>query len=61
MSNRRASSAFTASPRATTAPTHPTILPNPRETGSDPLGSDNIDAQIRWFFENALKSEQLRP
>jgi len=43
--------------------TVPTQTPpsNPREKRRDPLCSDNIDAQIRWFFENAKEQAPLRP
>ena len=29
-------------------------------SGNDPLGSEEIDAQIRWFFENALERTPTR-
>jgi len=34
---------------------------NPRRSGNDSLSSEDIDAQIRWFFENAIEGEPLRP
>jgi hypothetical protein len=30
-------------------------------SGNDPLCSEEIDAQIRWFFENALQPTPPRP
>jgi len=40
---------------------HPTTSSSPVETRGDPLCSENIDAQIRWFFENVLEAERLAP
>jgi hypothetical protein len=37
--------------------TSPTAASDQREGGPDPLCSANIDAQIRWFFENAVQQE----
>jgi hypothetical protein len=61
MSSCQESSAFPGSANRTQSPAHPTAPSNPRETRSDPLCGENIDAQIRWFFENALERERLRP
>jgi hypothetical protein len=36
-------------------------IPDPLGSRSDPLSSEDIDAQIRWFFENALERKPPRP
>jgi len=61
MSSRQGSSASPSSTRATESPVHPTTSSSPVETRGDPLCSENIDAQIRWFFENVLEAERLAP
>ncbi len=68
MSRHQESSASSSSASApqspvhlTTSPVHLTTPSNPRATQGDPLCSENIDAQIRWFFENVLERERLSP
>jgi hypothetical protein len=31
------------------------------ESRSDPLSHEDIDAQIRWFFDNVVERKSLRP
>ena len=68
MSSHQQSSASPSSPRPpqspmhlTTPSVHLTTPSSPLETRGDPLCSENIDAQIRWFFENVLERERLSP
>jgi hypothetical protein len=61
MSSRQESSASASSTRATHSPVHLTTSSSPLETRGDPLCSENIDAQIRWFFEHVLERERLTP
>jgi hypothetical protein len=34
---------------------HNPAIPDPVLQGNAPLSSEDIDAQIRWFFDNALE------
>jgi hypothetical protein len=61
MSRHQESSASSSSASAPQSPVHLTTPSNPRATQGDPLCSENIDAQIRWFFENVLERERLSP
>jgi hypothetical protein len=36
-------------------------IPNPLGLRSDPLSSEDIDARIRWFFENAREPKASHP
>ncbi len=36
---------------------NPTTAPSSRESGLDPLFSEDIDAQIRWFFEHTVEQK----
>ncbi len=36
-------------------------LPDPLGSRSDPLSSEDIDAQIRWFFDNARERKPKHP
>jgi hypothetical protein len=58
MSSHRESSTAASSARASQSPVHLTAPSNPRGTHGDPLCSENIDAQIRWFFENVIERER---
>jgi hypothetical protein len=57
MSSREESTAFPGAANGTKSPS------NPRDARSDPLCRENIDAQIRWFFDNLpdLERERLHP
>jgi hypothetical protein len=35
-------------------------IPEPLRSACDSLSSEDIDAQIRWFFENALERKPPR-
>jgi hypothetical protein len=50
-----------SSRQTSSAPAHVKTSSNPREARSDPLCSENIDAQIRWFFENASVEANILP
>ncbi len=61
MSSHPESQAFPGSANGAQGPSHPDTPSNRRESRSDPLSSEDIDAQIRWFFEKMpLKGENLR-
>jgi hypothetical protein len=61
MSSRSKSVAFPDSANRTQWSAHLESPSSPRRVGSDPLSSEDIDAQIRWYFENVLEGETLRP
>lgn len=61
MSSRSKSAAFTDSANRTQWSAHLETPSGPRRAGSDQLSSEDIDAQIRWYFENVLEGEPLRP
>ena len=61
MSSRKETSALSGSARGTQWSAPSNAPANSREARRDPLGSENIDAQIRWFFENAPERDPLRP
>lgn len=55
------SSASSVPPKAIPWSANPNTLADWHGSGSDRLSGENIDAQIRWFFENAVDREPLRP
>jgi hypothetical protein len=61
MSSHSKSAALPASANRTEWSAHLKTPSSPRRAGSDPLSSEDIDAQIRWYFENVLEGETLRP
>ena len=61
MSARQDNFAVARSASAIQSTNNPTTPSNPRESGHDPLCSEDIDAQIRWFFEHAVQQERLSP
>jgi hypothetical protein len=61
MSNGNGSASYQDSDRDTQWVARTPALPDPPGSRSDPLSSEDIDDQIRWFFENALERKSPRP
>jgi hypothetical protein len=57
MSARQENFAVARSAGAIHSSNNPTTAPSPREGGRDPLCSEDLDAQIRWFFEHAVQQQ----
>jgi hypothetical protein len=57
MSARQEKFAAARSAGASHSSNNPTTASSPRESGRDPLCSEDIDEQIRWFFERAVQEE----
>ena len=58
MSNGNDSASCQDSDRRTQRIDRLPVIPDPLGSRNDPLSGEYIDAQIRWFFENALKRKQ---
>jgi len=61
MSNGNGSASYQDFDRDTQWVARAPAIPDPLGSQSDPLSSEDIDDQIRWFFENALERKAPRP
>jgi hypothetical protein len=61
MSSRREMGEFLDSAAETERTAQAKPAANPRDTRGDRLSSEDLDAEIRWFFENAVEQESARP
>ena len=61
MSSRPDSDASSEPTKAIPWCANPNTPADSRGSGSDRLSGEDVDAQIRWFFENAVDREPPRP
>jgi hypothetical protein len=61
MSNTKGTASHLDSDQSTQRAARPSAIQNPLGSRGDPISSENIDAQIRWFFENALERKPPNP
>jgi len=61
MSNRPDSTAPSKPAKAIPWSANPNTPADSRGSGGDRLSGEDVDAQIRWFFENSVDREPLRP